>query len=47
VYFVELKAPGEKQSPIQRYVMQQLRDHGASCVVIDDKAGVIQFTGAM
>ncbi len=34
--FVEFKSPGEKLSPIQRYVISQLQDQDATVYIVDN-----------
>jgi hypothetical protein len=36
VIFIEFKRPGEKPSPIQRWVMNDLRTRGFDAAVMDD-----------
>lgn len=43
VYFVELKAPGKKPSPVQKQVHSQLEALGHEVFVIDSKEGVDEF----
>ena len=38
--FVEYKAPNEKPRKLQQFVIEQLRDHGATVVVIDSLEGI-------
>lgn len=42
-YFVEVKAPGEKLRPLQRYRQRQLQRLGFEPYVIDSVAGVREF----
>ena len=43
ITFVELKAPGKHQTPLQVRVSQMLRDLGADVRVIDSLSGVTQL----
>lgn len=43
VYFVELKAPGKKPSPVQKQVHAQLEALGHEVFIIDSKEGVDEF----
>lgn len=38
--FVEVKAPGRHPRPIQQHRINQLRDHGFTCLVIDSVDGI-------
>ena len=46
-YFVELKAPGEKLRPLQRYRQRQFLKLGFKIHVIDSAAGVREFVDAI
>lgn len=46
-YFVELKAPGQKLRPLQRYRQRQLKRLGFEPYVIDSVAGVREFVEAI
>lgn len=41
--FVELKAPGKKPPPLQRYRINEMREQGADVRVIDTIEGVDEF----
>ena len=43
VVFVEFKAPGEVPTPLQRAIVRQMLDHGASVFVIDSVEQVKTF----
>lgn len=40
LFFVELKAPGQKPRPVQRHRMETLRSLGFDVVVLDDPAQI-------
>lgn len=42
-YFIELKAPGKKPRPLQKRMIKQMEDRGASVTIISDKKGVDTF----
>lgn len=46
-YFVELKAPGEKLRPLQRYRQRQLTKLGFAVHVIDSPSAVGEFVKAI
>lgn len=40
VIFVELKAPDKKPQPLQKVIIKEMKDHGATVFVIDRKEQV-------
>ncbi len=47
IVFVELKAPGAKPRPIQKYIHNKMKRLGFPVVVIDSFEGVDQLIGEM
>ncbi|WP_330948880.1 VRR-NUC domain-containing protein [Virgibacillus sp. MG-45] len=47
IFFVELKAPGEKPRPLQVKQMRDLTNFGCSVSVLDSKKRVDQFVDLM
>lgn len=43
VYFIELKAPGEKLKPLQKVICRKLRKLGCNVLTIDSKELVDEF----
>lgn len=46
IYFVEVKAPGGRTSPLQRIAMGRLTSHNAKCFVAVGRDGVDEFIKA-
>lgn len=47
VFFAELKAPGERPRPLQRYRQRQFAKLGFTVYVIDSMDGVREFVSAI
>lgn len=47
IVFVEVKAPGKKPRPIQHRRINQLRDHGFTCLIVDSLEGVKEVLDAL
>jgi len=43
IFFIELKAPGKKPRPLQKFIHDKIRQFGFDVLVIDEKQQIIDY----